>query len=103
MTSETPRAVRAESTPAAAARGLTPGTRDRREAVPVPGCHVTLSPASLETVLEALDDAGEYRWAIDPDCTRCTAIVCDDHRADIQQGIRYAHLARRLRKAAGHD
>jgi hypothetical protein len=58
----------------------------------------------LDTVLQALDTAAEVSWERGrADCQRCETVPCDDHRADIQRGIRYASLATRLRKAAGHD
>jgi hypothetical protein len=108
MTTQTPRAAAAQTPPAlvesSAARGQTPGTGEMGRGSPVPGCHPTLGPASLETVLQALDTAAEVSWERGrADCDRCEAVPCDDHRADIQRGIRFASLATRLRKAAGHD
>jgi hypothetical protein len=99
MTAETPRpGIHVAVGPG---RGQTPGTGNTGRGLPVPGSHV-LTSAQLHVVLAALDYAAEGHWAIDPDCGRCGPVMCDDHRADIQAGIRYANLARRLRKAAGH-
>ena len=64
---------------------------------------VTLSGAQLDDVLDALNDAAEYRWHLDDDCARCRTGICDDHRKAAQKAIRYASLALRLEKAAGHE
>jgi hypothetical protein len=109
MTTQTPRAAAAQTPPAlvesSAARGQTPGTGDVKHS-PVPGCHVTLTPGQLDTVLRALSDAAGYRHPEPDECDRCgdgLGFLCEDHVADAQLCVRYASLARRLRKAAGHD
>ena len=69
---------------------------------------VTLNGSQLYVVLAALEDAAEYRLARG-NCDQCESAafgqpdLCDDHKADIQRGIRYASLALRLEKAAGHE
>ena len=68
---------------------------------------VTLNGAQLDDVLDALNDAAEYRLARGND-DQCEpggvwSGICDDHRKAAQKAIRYASLALRLEKAAGHE
>lgn len=65
---------------------------------------VTLDAAQLGTVLDALDDATEYRLDSGAQCAGCDATpdgLCEDHTDDLERGQRYAATARQLRMETG--
>jgi len=65
----------------------------------------SLDAAQLAAVLDALDDAAEWRCDRGGQpCEACEAApdgLCDDHDTDIERGRRYAAAARQLRQEAG--
>jgi hypothetical protein len=66
---------------------------------------IGLDAAQLDTVLDALDDAVEYRHSIGGrecgDCDVAPDGLCDGHATDLGKASRYAATARQLRQEAG--
>lgn len=67
--------------------------------------HICLEAAQVDTVLDALDEAGEGRHArADRECGDCDTSpdgLCDDHSGDLERASRYDAIARQLRQEAG--
>jgi hypothetical protein len=64
-----------------------------------------LDEAQLDTVLDALDDAADYRWlsaqASCEHCNRLDPARCADHARDEELSDRYTAVARQLKQEAG--
>lgn len=72
---------------------------------PYAGPAAHLDEDQLDTVLEALGDAAEYRWFAAQghcrDCGRLSPARCADHARDEELSARYAALAYELREETG--
>jgi hypothetical protein len=64
-----------------------------------------MDAVQLETVLDALADAAEYRsvraGARCPDCDAGYGDLCYDHAGDVERADAYGQLAQRLQREAG--